>query len=149
MTYIEAKSKKIFVSELHKSQKMMTMITSKNPSSLPELKELRLNTMCLAFFDECWYVMENLVLFFLFPSVQFENLSSLSDLYFCVRFRARIVSVDPLKVYYIDFGNTESAQKNDLRMSPDEFAHICPLVCIAFYHPNRCHCSFFSLIELS
>lgn len=48
---------------------------------------------------------------------------------FCLRYRARIISVNPLEVYFVDFGNTELTEKKDLKILPDEYMKIDPLVC--------------------
>lgn len=51
------------------------------------------------------------------------------SLVFCFRYRAKIISVDPLEVYFVDFGNVEATKKSYLRMLPDELKKIDPLVC--------------------
>lgn len=74
MLYKEPKTKKIFVTDVDKSTKLMNLIKKKNPDSLSELKEIRLNTMCLAFFEECWYVVKILVFSGIFSISVVRNL---------------------------------------------------------------------------
>lgn len=44
-------------------------------------------------------------------------------------YRAKIVSVDPLKVLYIDFGNEEIVDRDSLKHMPQKFIRTLPLAC--------------------
>lgn len=46
----------------------------------------------------------------------------------CSRFRAKIMSLNPLKVAFIDFGNVENCQLSDLKILPNKYFKINDLV---------------------
>lgn len=53
------------------------------------------------------------------------------------RYRARIVSIHPLKIHFIDFGNIENADPSDLKCLPEDLMYIKPLVSCILYRIIR------------
>lgn len=80
MTYVETLSKKIYVTIQDKLQKLLNLIGDICPPLL-QLKEIRLNTMCLALYEEGWYVVK-MWSHFIFVPVRLKNLTCSSHWYF-------------------------------------------------------------------
>lgn len=55
MTYVDERSGKTYVTIQDKLEKCVNLIRDLSPT-LPQLEEFRMNTMCLALYENDWYV---------------------------------------------------------------------------------------------